>query len=70
MSEHEAQARLHYWCFAQHRKVKTRRLWHSRCMMHTQRSPLTNILIRIRLLRRSRIYTSASAVGLRMVKEI
>jgi hypothetical protein len=46
MSEHEAQARLHYWCFAQHRKVKTLRLWHSRCVMHAQRSPLTTVLIR------------------------
>jgi hypothetical protein len=71
MSEHEALARFHYGCAARrHHKVEIRRLWRSRCMMHAQRSPLTNILIRIRLLRRSRIDTSASAVGLRMVKEI
>jgi len=70
MSEHEAQARLHYWCFAQHRRVKTRRLWHSRCMMHTQRSPLTNVLTRIQLLRRNRIHASAPAVDLRSAKEI
>ena len=70
MSEHEALARFHYGCAARHHKVEIRRLWRSRCMMHAQRSPLTNILIRRRLLRRSRIYTSASAVGLRMVKEI
>jgi hypothetical protein len=70
MSEHEALARFHYGCAARHHKVEIRRLWRSRCMMHAQRSPLTNVLIRIRLLRRSRIYTSASAVGLRTVKEI
>jgi hypothetical protein len=58
MSEHEALARFHYGCAARHHKVEIRRLWRSRCMMHAQRSPLTNILIRIRLLRRSRIYTS------------
>ena len=55
---------------ARRARVEIRRLWRPRCMMHAQRSPLTNILITIRLLRRSRIYTSASAVGLRMVKEI
>jgi hypothetical protein len=70
MSEQEALARFHYGCATRHHKVEIRRLWRSRCMMRAQRSPLTNILIRIRLLRRSRIYTSASAVGLRMVKEI
>ena len=40
MSEHEALARFHDWCAARHRKVETRRLWRSRCMMHAQRSPL------------------------------
>jgi hypothetical protein len=49
MSEHEALARFHYGCAARHHKVEIRRLWRSRCMMHAQRSPLTNILIRIRL---------------------
>ena len=53
MSEHEAQARLHYWSAARHRKVETRWLWRSRCMMHAQRSPLTNVLIKIRLLRQA-----------------
>src|SRR5205807_9430748 len=70
MSEHEALARFRYGYAARHHKVEIRQLWRSRYMMHAQRSPLTNILIRIQLLRRSRIYTSASAVGLRMVKEI
>ena len=46
MSEHEAQARLHYGCAARHHKVEIRRLWRSRCMMHAQRSPLTDVLIR------------------------
>ena len=64
MSEHEALARFHYGCAARHHKVEIHRLWRSRCMMHAQRSPLTNILIRIRLLRRSRIYTSTPAVDL------
>ena len=50
MSEHEALARFHYGCAARHHKVEIRRLWRSRCMMHAQRSPLTNVLIRIRLL--------------------
>ena len=43
MSEHEALARFHYGCAARHHKVEIRRLWRSRCMMHAQRSPLTNI---------------------------
>ena len=64
MSEHEALARFHYGYAARHHKVEIRQLWRSRYMMHAQRSPLTNILIRIQLLRRSRIYTSASAVDL------
>jgi hypothetical protein len=46
MSKHEALARFHYWCAERHRKVETRRLWRSRCAMHAQRSPLTNVLIR------------------------
>jgi hypothetical protein len=46
MSEHEALARFHYGCAARHHKVEIRRLWRSRCMMHAQRSPLTNVLIR------------------------
>jgi hypothetical protein len=40
MNEHEAQARFHDCGAARHRKVETRRLWHSRCVMHAQRSPL------------------------------
>ena len=53
MSEHEALARFHYGCAARHHKVEIRRLWRSRCRMHAQRSPLTNVLIRIRLLRQA-----------------
>ena len=68
MSEHEALARFHNWCAARHRKVETRRFLRSRCIMHAQGSPLTNL--RIRLSSRSGIYTSAPAVDLRIVKEI
>jgi hypothetical protein len=68
MSEHEAPARFHAWCAARHRNVATRGLWRSCCMMRAPRSPLTNV--RIRLLHRSRIYTSGPAVDLRIVKEI
>jgi hypothetical protein len=46
MSEHEALMRFHYWCAARPRKAETRRLWRRRCVMHAQRSPLTNVLIR------------------------
>ena len=46
MSEHEPPARVHDWCAARHRKVETRWLWRFRCVMHAQRSPLTNVLIR------------------------
>jgi hypothetical protein len=53
MSEHEALARFHYGCAAGHHKVEIRRRWRSRCMMDAQRSPLTNVLIRIRLLRQA-----------------
>jgi hypothetical protein len=70
MSEHQELARFHDWCAARHRRAETHRLWRSRCMMHAQRSPLTNVLIRIRLLWRSRSYTSAPAVDLHIVKEI
>jgi hypothetical protein len=64
MSEHEALARFHYECAARHHKVEIRRLWRSRCMMHAQRSPLTNVLIRDPALAPSRIDTSAPAVDL------
>ena len=67
MSEQESLARFHV-CAARHRIVETRRLWRPRCMIHAQRSPLTNV--RIRLLRGSRIYTSAPTVDLHIVKEI
>ena len=46
MNEHEAQARFHDCGAARHRKAETRRLWHSRCVMQAQRSPLTDVLIR------------------------
>jgi hypothetical protein len=64
MSEHEAQARFQRLCAARHRKAETRRLWRSRCVMQAQRSPLDLAPNQIRLLRRSRIYTSAPAVDL------
>ena len=70
MSEHEALTPFHDWRAARHRKAETRRRWRSRCMMHPQRSRLTNVLIRIRLLRRSGICTSGPALTSRIVKEI
>ena len=38
--------RFHHWYAARHRNAETRRLQHSRCVMHARPSPLTNILIR------------------------
>ena len=38
--------RFHHWYAARHRNAETRRHWHSRWVMHAQRSPLTNLLIR------------------------
>ena len=70
MSEHEALARFHYWCAARHHKVEIRRLWRSRCMMDAQRSPLTNVLIRIRLLRQARSMLRHRPSTYRIVKEI
>ena len=70
MSEHEALARFHYGCAARHHKVEIRRLWRSRCMMHTQRPPLTNILIRIRLLRRAGSILRHRPLTYRIVKEM
>jgi hypothetical protein len=67
MSKHEAPARFHDRCAARHRIVKTRR-WRSRCI--DAGSTITLTIVRIRLLCRSRIYTSARAVDLRIVKEI
>jgi hypothetical protein len=49
MSEHEALARFQYGCAARHHKVRYAGFG-APGMMHAQRSPLTNILIRIRLL--------------------
>ena len=46
MSEHEALTRFHYWRAARHRKAETRWHWGRCCVMHAQRSPLTNVLIR------------------------
>jgi len=70
MSEHEALARFHYGCAARHHKVEIRRLWRSRCMMYAQRSPLTNVLIRIRLLRRAGSTLRHRPSTYRIVKEI
>ena len=70
MNEHEAQARFHDCGAARHRKVETRRLWHSRCVMHAQRSPLTNVLIRIRLLRQAGWILRHRPLTYRIVKEI
>jgi hypothetical protein len=70
MSEHEALARFHYGCAARHHKVEIRRLWRSRCMMYAQRSPLTNVLIRIRLLRQAGSILRHRPLTYRIVKEI
>ena len=70
MSKHEALARFHYGCAARHHKVEIRRLWRSRCMMHAQRSPLTNVLIRIRLLRQAGSILRHRPSTYRIVKEI
>jgi hypothetical protein len=70
MSKHEALARFHYGCAARHHKVEIRRLWRSRCMMHAQRSPLTNVLIRIRLFRQAGSILRHRQLTYRIVKEI
>jgi hypothetical protein len=46
MSEHEALLRFHDWCAAWHGKAQICRLWRCRCVMHPQRSPLINVLVR------------------------
>jgi hypothetical protein len=70
MSEHEALARFHYGCAARRHKIEIRRLWRSRCMMYAQRSPLTNVLIRIRLLRQAGSILRHRPSTYRIVKEI
>ena len=70
MSKHEAQARFHYGCAARHHKVEIRRLWRSRCMMDAQRSPLTHVLISIRLLRQAGSILRHRPSTYRIVKEI
>jgi hypothetical protein len=65
----EALGVLYEWYAARHCQIQTRlcRLW-----LHDERamSHLSNVLTRIRLVRRSRIRTFAPAVDLRIVKEI
>ena len=46
MSEHEGQAGFHDRCAARHHKAETPRLWRCRFVMHPQRSPLINVLVR------------------------
>jgi hypothetical protein len=46
MSEYEALTRFHYWCAARHTKAETPGFGRRRRVMHAQRSPLTNVLIR------------------------
>ena len=46
MSEHEALLRFHDWCAAWQGKAQTRRLGRCRWVMHPQRSPLTEVLVR------------------------
>jgi hypothetical protein len=70
MSKYEAQARFHHWCDARRRQVETRRLWHSRWVMHAQRSPLTNVPIGIRLLRQAGSILRHRPLTYRIVKEI
>jgi hypothetical protein len=65
----EALGVLYEWYAARHRQIQTRlcrlRLHDGPAMSH-----LSNVLSRIRLVRRSRIRTFAPAVDLRIVKEI
>jgi hypothetical protein len=65
----EALGVLYEWYAARHCQFQTRlcrlRLHDGRAMSH-----LSNVLTRIRLVRRSRIRTFVSAVDLRIVKEI
>ena len=70
MSKHEAQARFHDWCAARHRKAEIRRLWRSRWLMDAQRSLLTEVLIRIRLLRQAGSILRHRPLTYRIVKEI
>ena len=70
MSKHEAQARFHDWCAARHRKAETRRLWRSRWLMDAHQSPLTEVLIRIRLLRQAGSILRHRPLTYRIVKEI
>ena len=70
MSEHEALAHFHHGCAARHHKIEIRRLWRSRCMMYAQRSPLTNVLISIRLLRQAGSILRHRPSTYRIVKEI
>jgi hypothetical protein len=70
MSKYEAQAHFHHWCDARHRQVETSRLLRSRCMMHAQRSPLTNVPIGIRLLRQAGSILRHRPLTYRIVKEI
>jgi hypothetical protein len=67
----EAQARFHHWCDARRRRqAETSRLLRSRCMMHAQRSPLTNVPIGIRLLRQAGSILRHRPLTYRIVKEI
>jgi hypothetical protein len=70
MSKHEAQARFHHWCAPRHRKAETRRLWRRCCVMHAQRSPLTNVLIRSGSCSEGGFIPRHRPLNYRIVKEI
>jgi hypothetical protein len=70
MSEDEALTRLYYWCAARHTKAETSRLWRRRCVLHAQRSPLTNILIRSGSCAEGGLILRRRPLNNRIVKEI
>ena len=65
----EALGVLYEWCAARHHQIQTR-LCHLRLHDGRPMSHLSNVLTRIRLVRRSRIRTFTPAVDLGTVREI
>jgi hypothetical protein len=71
MNEHETLTRFHYRCAARHRKEETTpALARRRCVMHAQRSTLTNVLIRSRSCAERGFLLRHRPLTNRIVKEI
>ena len=70
MSEHQVRVCFHDWCAARRRQVDASWLLRSRCMMHAQRSLLTNVPIGIRLLRQAGSILRHRPLTYLIVKEI